>query len=170
MATIRLGRSECENGHLPLVCMRCGAAAKEVVRQRFTWRPPWIIWAFFFCVVPYVVLALALNRSMRVQAPLCSEHRRHWANRKLFNRLTAVVLTSYVIFFTLLTSTDPLPRQLRDQVADIFCLSFPLALLVGAIAATAWDFSSIRAQRIDDHSITLEGVAPGFVAAVQAQA
>jgi hypothetical protein len=169
MATVRLGRNQCENGQLPLVCMRCGAAAEDLVRQTFIWQPSWILLAVILGFLPYLVLAFILERRMTIQAPLCYEHRRHWANRSLLNFLMGFVFFGSLVFLLLLVNANALARQLQDQVMNFLCLGVSLAALVWAIAATVWEFRLIRAQRIDDHSITLKGVSPAFAAAVQAQ-
>jgi hypothetical protein len=169
MATVRLGRYECENGHLPLVCMRCGAGAEEVVRHQFVWQPPWIFLGIFFGILPYLILAFTFEGRMTIQAPLCFEHRRHWANRKLFNYFMVFTIFCSFMFSFLLAGTNPLPRQLQDQVTGFLCLGVTLAALVWVIAGIVWDRMQIRPQHIDDQSITLKGVAPAFVAVVQAQ-
>jgi hypothetical protein len=191
MATVQLGRNECENGKLPPVCMCCGAGAEEFVSKQFVWHPSlvWTIVSFgVFCVLLQCLLtdlglvalatfvsvcALALivaesfNRGMIVRAPLCSLHRRHWSNRRLFNFYFLILLLSTAFSLIIVSVSNALPMEMRFEVGGMICIGLTFAGPAWAVAAVVWDFRLIRPQHIDEKSITLSGVAPGFVAAVK---
>jgi hypothetical protein len=193
MATVQLGRYECENGKLPRVCMRCGAAAEEFVSKDFSWHPSLLPGILFFgmlflsfalllprdmaisfiiilslplLVMGLIVVAYGFNCRMIVLAPLCTVHRRHWSNRHLFDYLFIIVLLCSVPSLVIVTASNALPQQLMDQFSRMVGLGLVLAAVVWAIVGVAWDFRLIRPRHLDDNSITLTGVAPAFVAAV----
>jgi hypothetical protein len=192
MATVQLGRYECENGKLPPVCMCCGAGAEEFVSKEFVWHPSLLPGTFIFAILflflhwllPFQEVALILfvslpvflvgvilvgygfNRRSTVLAPLCSMHRRHWTNRRLFDYLLIFVLLCSLCSLMIVTAFDGLPQQLLDQFKRMVGLGLVLAAVVWAIAGVAWDFRLIRPRHLDSQSITLTGVAPGFVAAL----
>jgi hypothetical protein len=170
MATVRLGRNECENGQLPLVCMRCGAAAENLVQQELSWHDEWLALSLLFGIVPYFLLAPLHTWRMTIHAPLCSMHRGHWTNRKLFTTFMPIAVFSSAISFLAFHNTTLFPGELQDQLKTLTAVGLSLLVLIWVILSVVWDFNIIKIVNIDYHSITLKRVAPAFVAAVQAQA
>jgi hypothetical protein len=169
MATVRLGRNQCENGQLPLICMRCGAAAEDFVQQKFTWHNERLSLTMFLGIVPNNLTTSTLDCRMTVRAPVCSAHRHHWSNRKLFNYFMPIAVMASAMTLVVFRSTTLFPRELQEQVTTFTGISLRLLILIWVIVSVIWNFQMIQPEKIDDHSITLKGVAPGFVAAVQAQ-
>src|SRR5262245_28530139 len=77
MAQIRLGRYEAEGG-LPRVCMRCGAPATLFKTKNFSWYPSWVYILLLAGLLPFAIVALIMQKKMRVSAPLCDQHKHHW--------------------------------------------------------------------------------------------
>src|SRR3954469_16324248 len=98
MAHIRLHVQQAD-GHLPMVCMRCGTPATVIKTKKMSWYPRWIVViAVVLCGVPGIILALilyfAIRKTARLQAPLCEEHQGHWTTRLIINWVVGILAVS----------------------------------------------------------------------------
>ncbi|HEX5272029.1 MAG TPA: hypothetical protein VFW33_16145, partial [Gemmataceae bacterium] len=107
MADIRLGRYEVEHYDPPRVCMRCGAPSVVCKDHRFQWVPPWTYILLFVALIPFAIVAGALQKRMTMPVPLCARHKWHWGGR------TAVVLLGLLGVFAVLFGGIALADPLR---------------------------------------------------------
>lgn len=167
MAQVRLGRYEVEEKQLPMVCMRCGAPAVVLRKKNFAWHPQWVFILLLFGLLPMFIVALILTKRMKVAAPFCAEHKNHWNIRMAigFGGFVALVLFGFARLFVL----AQMGRK-GDDLMGLFCLGWFLLLLIWFIAnLIIMGSTSVRATEITDRSITLNGVCPKFVHALQEQ-
>jgi len=166
MASVKLGRYEATQGQLPRVCVRCGAPAALVKAKNFSWHPGWVLALILVGLLPYVIVALALTKRMRVRVPLCQQHRYHWASR------TWLILGGFVFLLALGVGLIALLAALErrpgaaDNVGGMLCLGLGVLGLVWLIAAAVAQSTGIRPTEITATRIKLVGVSPGFVEAV----
>jgi hypothetical protein len=65
------------DARLPARCVRCNAPAEALMKQQtLYWHHPAIYLLLLFWVVIYVVVALIVRKSLKVDVGLCEEHRR----------------------------------------------------------------------------------------------
>lgn len=161
MAEVRLGRVEAEQGKLPAVCMRCGAPATTTRRRRFRWRPAWVLALLFFGVLPYIIVAMILDKEMRVVLPLCAAHANHFTVRARW--VWGIALMLVAILGVLLLGGI----YVSETLGGAFCGAAILAPVVWLVALIVLMKTAIHAVEITDDSITLTRVTPKFADAMQ---
>jgi hypothetical protein len=159
MADIRLGRYEIEHYDPPPVCARCGAASVVCKNHRFNWSPPWVFILLFMGVLPYAIAAAATRKTMSVPVPLCARHKWHWGGR------TAVVLLGLVVIFLIFFAGIAVADDFQLEPPAVF-LPVGVLFLVWIVSAAVLGTTTIRPREITDRSITLSGVSPGFIDAL----
>jgi hypothetical protein len=164
MAKLRLGRYELEKQALPQVCMKCGQPAEVWKKKQFSWHSPWIALLLLVGLLPYVIVALILTKRMRVTGPFCANHRNHWFWRPFIVGGAFFVLVGVVIFLFWLA--EQVERARHDSMQALAGFSILFGILSWLILVIIVQYTSIRAVQITDRSITLVGLAPGFVDAV----
>ena len=85
---VTLTRHQIENNQLPDCCMVCGKHTKRRVSKEFEHTPEW---AGFFLVVLFILffplgilMAVMVNKKVRMNCPICVKHSRHWSNLAWF--------------------------------------------------------------------------------------
>jgi hypothetical protein len=169
MAQVRLGRFEAEEGDLPAVCLRCGAPSTLVKSRTFSWAPPWVIVLILAGLLPYILVSVILTKRMRVQAPLCEQHRNYWVWRAWFayGGLAAFAVAGGLWVF--LIGALHQPNKHDSSMNHLFALFSCFGMIVFAIwlvALVIVQNSAIRPSEITDRSITLMKVSDRFAQAV----
>jgi hypothetical protein len=168
MATVRLYRQEATNPDtLPAVCMKCGEPATTTVRRTFAWTPPWVPIIILAGLIPYIIVAIILRKTMRVYAPMCSAHAGHWRNRSLFIWLTFLALV--VICIGLGVYGANLEQHKANEYGILLFLGGFGLFLFWLIVAAVVQMTAIRPNEITDREISLVRVAPQFREAVRAE-
>lgn len=167
MSTVRLHRGEAEGGKLPAVCMRCGEPAHAWKAKKFSWCPSWVIVLLFAGVPVYVIVALLLTKRMKVRVPLCEAHQGHWFKRDIFNLCYLVFIVGLVVGTIMIPSSLGVSKATQDTLFGWACLSTVLALVVWIVIYAVVDSQMIGPKEITDRGITLKGVAPAFVTALE---
>jgi len=155
VAEVTVNRAAAEQGRLPPFCLCCGAPSAWVVRKKFTFRPGWTWWLMFLGPLGSILSFHFKDRS-HCWSPLCDEHRHHWRWRAL---LCWGGLAGLLIVWVLMDA-------LGFTVPDGWLVAALVAWLLGSIYL---QLTSIHAADMTDYTITLTGVAPEFVQAVQEQ-
>jgi hypothetical protein len=175
MAHIRLHVQQAD-GHLPMVCMRCGAPATVVRTKKLSWYPRWIVLvAVLLCGLPGMIVALvlylALRKTARLQAPLCEEHQGHWSTRLIINSVAGVlaaVLGSGGFIAYIVVASGNRPRFPDAELLEpLLCLGSIAIFVLWVIIAAVLYNSSIRPDEITATHILLNGVSEAFVDAVE---
>jgi hypothetical protein len=172
MAQIRLGRYETEEDALPGICMRCGAPAVRTRRTRFSWFPGWV-WALLpMGLLPFVIVANVLMKNMTVPVPLCGAHKRHFLWRPLITGggFFLIVLLVFGGLIAAAAISDYLGyRNNGGALFGVACPAGIVALLAWLVAAIVLWLIPIRPTEITDNAITLTGVSPAFVEALETE-
>ncbi len=161
MATVRLSRVEVEDDSLPSVCMKCGEDATVHKYKTFAWHPSWAILFIFLGLVPYAVAALLLTKRMTIQAPLCAQHRGHWAVRGwiTWGGFGLLCLLGGMVFAFLIANDK---RPGGEPLMGLACLGGVLLGLIWLIVIAILQHTGIRPQEITDRSIILTNVSEEF--------
>ena len=159
MADIRLGRYEIEHYDPPPVCVRCGARSVVCKDHRFQWSPPWVYVLLLLGVIPYAIAAGATQKRMTVPMPLCDRHKWHWGGR------TAVVLLGLVGIFVVMFGGIVFANELNAEPPVVF-IPVSFLFLAWIVSAVVLASTTIRAREITDKSITLMGISPEFIEAL----
>jgi hypothetical protein len=166
MASIRLYKEElCDPDTLPPVCMKCGKPATTTVKCRFTWYPGWVNILIPAGWLPWLIVRLILERNMRVPAPMCAAHRRHWRLRKMLiigGLLLAMGLALAAIGVGIGTDGR------GNEIVIVLLISSGVVALAWIPGAILLHFTAIRTQLITDEVIILRGVCQRFREAVYA--
>ncbi len=153
MASIELDRQQAKAGHLPPVCIYCGAPATAYRMKHFTGSTP---------VTIFVGGGFA-----RARIPVCLSHRWHSFKRG------AVALGFFAIMFALailLSNLDAKPRP-PEWLAPLkpwkgVFVTIVLVSLLGMIVARFYGFyTDIRCRALYTNTIEITGVSEEFVAA-----
>jgi hypothetical protein len=168
MAQVRLHVREAD-GHLPMVCMRCGEPATTTKSKNMSWCPPWVIVLIVASLLPYLIVALILTKRATVRAPFCEQHRWHWLWRLL------VILASlfFVLFAgiaTIIVMASTRPQGGAggaDALRGFACVASLALFLAWLILALILQNTAIRPREITDTEILLTGVSEAFVEAVE---
>jgi hypothetical protein len=177
MAKVELSRREAEDGHLPEVCMVCGAQAWKQKSKQFSWYPPWTAILILAGLIPFAIVVMILTKRMRVQVPLCDEHQNHWSWRSWLVGLGVAffALLGIATLVLLAATTDQSPRRGGgggggggpNPLVGLLCAGTALGGLVWLIVCAIVQQMAIRPTEITDSSITLTNVAAAFVDALE---
>lgn len=149
MAEIRLGLYEMQSGHVPEVCLLCGAPATTWIKRKFSWRPP-----------DFVVFG-DNSRKMTVNLPMCAAHRKHWLRRVHFNLVYLAVLILLAGIAVVVAQYQP-----KDAVLGLSCFAFVVLLIIWGVVNVVFDAILVKPTEITERSISFKGVSESFVDAV----
>lgn len=81
---VTLTRQQIDENRLPDVCMVCGKQTKRRLSKEFDHTPEWaglILVVLFIVFFPAgIVMAVMVNKKVRMNCPVCVKHTRHWSN------------------------------------------------------------------------------------------
>jgi hypothetical protein len=137
MAVVRLFLREAE-GPLPNVCMVCGREATLVKRKSFSWNPSWVWVTLLLGLLPFLIIALILTKRATVEAPLCAEHKYHWAKRTALVLLGLLVVIGVLIVAITLTSQPANVGRRFVWVWFVWLASPPFALPSSPTGISLW--------------------------------
>lgn len=170
MATVKLDLDRLRTKDLPDCCMRCGADAELRVEKRFSWHPPWVFALILCALLPYIIVAMILRKSVNVPVPLCQRHRGHWTTRDL------VIWVGFGLIAVLFGVTVKIARILEDQFpkgapsGSWGAFVFMGVLILGVlwlIIAMILQARTIKPTLIDEDDIELTNVSSEFVEALK---
>jgi hypothetical protein len=163
MTTIELrGQQQEVSERLPNTCMCCGAMATREVNKQFTWFPRWAYLGLFFGGLPFCVLAMALQKRMRVRLPVCDQHRWPWLGQYLF--ATLMILWLLIVPWLAIAGAAMTEKSLGrgNPVALILLIGWLVVLLLFVPAAIVVRRRFIHPRSITDDAIVLGGVHRDF--------
>jgi ACR3 family arsenite efflux pump ArsB len=154
-----LDRDEAQDGDLPPVCIRCGRKAAVWKKKRFTTSSG----VAFLLGGPLV--AGMTTRTIGAKLPFCRKHKNHW-------RTLNIVLLCGLIYIPLVGLGIYLAKQgyqvnqtverIGGIVLGAACFSFVLWL----IAILTLNSTTVRAVKVTNDDLTLQGVSDEFVKAM----
>jgi hypothetical protein len=166
MATVTITRREAERGYLPAVCALTGEPTEDVKAKKFLWQPPWIAVLILTGLLPYLIVALILRKTMTVQLPLVRAKHGHWLWRTLFGVGGCLFSLALIILGAALHEPGNTGPG-RMPVGPMLTGLGGVCLLVVCIMLIVLRNTSIRPAEITDTDITLAGVHQNFVDALE---
>jgi len=138
--------------NLPPMCVKCGRpAAGAPVNKTFSWhRPGWYLLIFVGLLI-YVLVALAVRKSIRIGVPLCAEHAQR---RSLWMTL------AWVLPLAGIADAFVLPRF---DIDPGWIVLITVTLLLAGLVIWAVAGSPIRPQSIDDFRAEFSGFCEPFL-------
>ena len=139
---------------LPPFCVKCGrAAAPDRLRKTFSWQPRWVYVFILLALLIYIIVALALRKSMALQIPLCFAHREKYRTLRL-----AGAILAFGSIPEMIAGIAILPdRYMGLAITGSLC-----ALLAGLVVLAAG--SILRVKRIDKYYGYFGGAHEAFLA------
>lgn len=136
---------------LPQCCVRCGITSDLITRNKtFVWHPRWVFVLVLVNVLVCAIVAVCLQRKVRVTYSVCHEHRRKARIRT--DIAVGAITLGLLLFFGALSLRNPGPM--------ILCgiLTTTVAVVYGMIAVP-----ELRAARYRDKQMWLKGACTAFL-------
>jgi hypothetical protein len=165
MPKVTLSRREVEDDLLPRVCVLTGVPTDDVKVKRFVWMPSWVYVTLLAGLLPYVVIALVLQKTMAVRVPLVRSKHAHWLVRQLF-AVIGILAALAVFFFGVVKSMDEFDQN-SQQLGGILMAAGGVLFFGVLLVAAILNQSAVRPTEITDREITLTGVHENFVVALE---
>ncbi len=138
---------------LPSLCVKCGSSPTDPwLKKTFSWHNPAL---YFLMVSPvlYVIVALIVQKKIRLAVPLCSTH---WSIRRKRQWLAAVFLLGCI----------PLPTAMAiyigNDAANVLAIWIGIAMFVVGLVFFGYS-SMIRPTYIGSNSAEFKGACPEFL-------
>jgi hypothetical protein len=146
---------------LPPYCVKCGQPAEKFVSKNFGWHSPWLYLLILLNVLIYAIIATVVMKRMKLDVPLCAEHRRRrtrllWAGGLLLAGALPLGITIGVM-----GNSD-------DMVGVGVLVGF--ACFIASIVLLVMGNLLMRPKVIDENQAIFTGVNPAFLQYVGAQA
>lgn len=142
---------------LPDLCVRCNESAKGYrLRRNLSWHHPlYYILIVFPGLLIYVIVALIVRKTAKIQIGLCPQHRAR--RRNIIASCWAISLLG-IIGPILALSFVPIHQDYQGLVVLAGVVCFLFGLIFGAIAAPP-----VIPSKIDDRFVWLKKVGPEFL-------
>jgi hypothetical protein len=154
---------ELDDAGLPAVYMCCGSRADHFRRMRFRWAPCWLPLLFLLNPLVWMVVWIAMAKSIVIPVRLCHQHRNYWRMRNGFIYYGFMLVFLACVGYFLLSWIRP--GGPPGEVTGWIIIGF---LTLGVVTSAAFiQMTSIAAKRITDEGITLIRLHPDFADALQ---
>ncbi len=164
MALLTLTKADGYGKHLPDACVRCGYPAAILKIQTMSSVPSWAIILILFGGPLCWVLGVLLDKRKTVWLPLCEYHVYHWYWRKVTLAITGAI--PVILGFIFCAGVE---FKEWEPLAMLSLLCCYLSIPAWIILAIVLRLTSIRASKITKAAITLRGIAPEFIEALEGQ-
>jgi hypothetical protein len=148
----------------PALCVKCAAPGPLYGRlQAFGWFPAWTYAFFLLGPLPAIIVQLIVTKRATLNLPVCPSCNSRWRTARLVRTLAIVgpIIGGLGIAMTG-AATDSL---LLMGIG--FLLVFPGILAVIPVDLLFVRPRTLRPKFIDDHVVTLDGVAPQVLEVLQ---
>lgn len=69
-------------GLLPPNCVKCGRPTQDTLNKTFWWHHPALYILAFFWLIVYVIIAMIVRKSCKLNVPICEEHRSSYKTKR----------------------------------------------------------------------------------------
>jgi len=166
VASIRITRYEARNNLLPPICIVCGEPTTDIKRHTFKWTPPWVGILILGVLLPYLIVAMILRKSITMELPIATRKKWHWLWRQLF-ALFGVLGCIALVVVGFVLSHEPGGRNQGPDIGLYTAMAAGVGLVFVLIIAVILQNTSVRPKEITDDDITLVGVHENFIVALE---
>ena len=139
---------------LPSRCVKCNVPANYRLKRNLSWHNPALYFLIFFPgLLIYVIVALIVRHTAKIQVPLCEEHRSKRSKAILTGWLVA--LAGIALFFAPAVSEQLIPLVFVGIAMLLF------GLIYGMIRSQV-----VTPQKIDKTHVWLNKVGPLYLASL----
>jgi hypothetical protein len=148
----------------PALCVKCAAPGPLVGRaQAFAWFPSWTYAFFLLGPLPVIIAQAIVTKRATLNLPVCPSCNSRWRTARLLRTLAIVGPVVGGLGLAMIgAATDSLNLMWVG-----FLLIFPGILAVIPVDLLLVRPRTLRPKFIDDHVVTLEGVAPHVLEVLQ---
>ena len=140
-----------KTARLPDRCINCGVEANGVhLRKNLSWHHPALALLILAGLLIYVIVALVVRKSARIEISLCEDHLR---KHRIAIIATWLIFLAGIAFIALAIAAE-------SGGSALFGL---LLLFASAISAATWA-KVVKVKKIDDYYVWLRGVDESFLA------
>jgi hypothetical protein len=155
-----------KDGELPDRCLKCNAPAEGWrLRRNLSWHPQGYYLIILFNLIIYVIVALIVRKTAKVQVPLCPEHRRR---RRRFIALAWLgCLLGPAVIVVGAIAGDSLRGSVSSDVADSVTVGVILAglgLFIAGLVLAVIVSNTVSIAKIDKRYVWMKKVSPALLA------
>lgn len=144
-------------------CVKCNRPAEGYrLRRNLSWHNPLLYLVILAGLLIYVIVALIVRKTARLYLPLCPEHRARRARTIWAAWLVVLGSIGLMVMGGVLADSNA-----QEAVGGFMLLGGLLGFLGGLIYA-AVATPVVKATKIDDYYVWLQGVAPEFLRELEA--
>jgi hypothetical protein len=148
----------------PALCVKCAAREPLYGRmQAFAWFPAWAYLFLFLGLLPALIAQALMTKRATLNLPVCPSCNSRWRTARLVRTLTIV---GPVVGGLGLAMTGAATDSMVLLWFGLF-LVFPGILAIIPVDLLLVRPRTLRAKFIDDHVVTLDGVAPQVLEVLQ---
>ncbi len=143
-----------KDAQLPYVCIKTNRPAEAWLRRNLYWHKPWIYVLILLSIWIYIIVALIVRQSAKIQVPLCRERivRRRWTIAAAW----LLILSGVVLMIAGFGNAQP------DNFGAVVGVAGTFVLLTGAIAGVVLA-RIVTPTRITKDYVWLKGVHPAYL-------
>ena len=139
---------------LPSNCVKCGKPTQDTMNKTFWWHNPVLYLIVLISPIIYVIVALIVRKSCKLNVPICEEHRGSYKSKRWTGGL--LMLASIPLWIAI----GALGHG-SDDAVGIGALVFGVTLLVGLIVFGV--ATIIKPTNMDEQTATFKGAGEGFL-------
>jgi hypothetical protein len=139
---------------LPARCVKCGFVTDDRPKKlTLVWYPSWTLIGLLFCGLPFIILALILQKRATIHVHICERHRARRLYAIQFGWLGALTGIVMIVAGVIL----------KHELAPLLCLGGLVLLFVSIIGGIILS-RLFSPQRIVKRRAWLKGACPEFLA------
>jgi zinc ribbon protein len=139
---------------LPPNCIKCGKPSQSTLNKTFWWHNPVLFLIALISPIIYVIVALIVRKSCRLDVPLCEEHRDNYTVKRRVGGLTMIASLLVPVVVGVIGKGS-------DNAILAAILLFPVLLIAGAIVFGL--AGPIKPTNMDEQTATFKGAGESFL-------
>lgn len=139
---------------LPPNCVKCGKPTQDTLNKTFWWHNPVIYAIILVSPIIYIIVAMIVRKTCRLNVPVCEEHRSSYKSKRWVGGI--LMLASIPLWIAIAAAGNG-----SDDAVGIGALVFFLAFFVGLIVFAV--ASLIKPSNMDEQTATFKGADESFL-------
>ncbi|HYX71090.1 MAG TPA: zinc ribbon domain-containing protein [Terriglobales bacterium] len=139
---------------LPPNCVKCGRPTQDTMNKTFGWHNPVLYLIVLISPIIYVIVALIVRKTCKLNVPVCEEHRSSYKTQRWGGGI--LMLISIPLWIAIAAVGNGSDNSMAIG-AIVFFLTFFVGLIVFAVA------SLIKPTNMDEQTATFKGAGESFL-------